>query len=56
MRHSSPRLVTLLLTTSVTLLAAASAVPSASQQDPENDSAGLILFTSDRANPSSRGI
>ncbi len=56
MRHSSPRLVTLLLTTSVTLLAAASAVPSASQQDPENDSVGLILFTSDRANPSSRGI
>jgi Tol biopolymer transport system component len=56
MRHPIPRLLTLLLASSVTLLIGASAVPSASQQDPEADTAGLVLFTSDRANPSSRGM
>jgi TolB protein len=55
MRHPIPRLLTLLLTSSATLLVAASAVPSASQQDPQSDNIGLILFTSDRANPSLQG-
>ena len=56
MRQPIPRLLILLLTSAVTLLVAASAVPSASQQDPESDNIGLILFTSDRAHPSRRGM
>ena len=53
MKNRSSRVLAVLLTTSVILSVGVLAAPYAIR---ENDTIGLILFTSDRANPSTRGM
>ena len=53
MKKRTSRVLAVLLTTSVILSVGVLAAPYAIR---ENDTIGLILFTSDRANPSTRGM
>jgi TolB protein len=56
MTHRIPRLLTFLLTSALTVAVGASAVPPTGKHDARNDNIGYILFTSDRAHPSTQGM